>query len=101
MSLKIYDKRPVIVTNGPSPIPSVQAAAEALGVSEDDIIPVYDVNHSMFMCFAYLPHIWEMTSKLDGDGQILLKDDNPIYGGLTGQKIPSSQIVRIQFYGTM
>lgn len=98
--MKIYDKRPVIVTNGPSAIPSKEAVATALGISPDDVILFTDVSDNVRMAFAYLPYKWKVTSYMDSDGGVSFVNGNS-FSPKVGQEIPVSLITKIEFYGSM
>lgn len=98
--MKIYDKRPVIVTNGPSDIPSKEAAATALGISPDDVILFTNAINKVQMAFAYLPYKWKVTSYMNSDGVVWFTDNNS-YSPNVGQEIPVSLITKIEFFGSM
>lgn len=99
MSLKINDERPVIVANETGNITSVEAVAAALGVSVEKVRIFKDQNGAIVLAFCYLGPTWTVTSALDSDGSILFNDGSRIYGGNTGETVPTSTISRISFYG--
>ena len=101
MSFKINDERPVIVVNETGYITSAEAVATALGVDVENVSIFKDLNGNNVIAFCYLGPTWTVTSALDSDGSILFNDGSRIYGGNTGETVPTSVISRISFYGSI